>query len=511
MKRKKIVVLGGGTAGWLTALMVQRHITDKNAAIDVVVIESSKIPTIGVGEGTTGLFSILLKQLGLNEFEFLRETNATIKLGIRHRDWKKTGSYYDGPIDNPHFSENLPKSVQTTDFLYRFAISEGNKLSDLHLFQYLMNENKVHFVEKEGELLLLGSALSAYHFDNHLVAKYLKKKSKGVSVIDTKISSVKRNNQTGDIEALIDENGDAIEGDFFFDCSGFHRKLIGQELGVKWKSYQDTLPVNRAMTFSLSHENNEISPFTQAWAQKNGWMWQIPTYDRIGAGYVYDDRFTTPDKAQQEIEQTLGKSIQPLADIKINSGRIEQTWKSNCLAIGLSSSFMEPLEATSIHSTIVMVQLFLRDNFNEKLDFSAAEIEQYNSLVARKVDDYRDFINMHYVSERRDSEFWRAVSQDYILDTTKERLKLWSKEMPSVSHFPPLLSGLAHIETQLYYPVLDGLGLLDANLARQELINDPKLRSMARQYSSFLSHDNREACNAAYGHKAFLDKLHARA
>jgi glycine/D-amino acid oxidase-like deaminating enzyme len=499
---RRFVIVGGGTAGWLSALMLQEAIVQQKLNATVTVVESSKIPTIGVGEGTTAVFRQMLKHFGFDELEFLKETQATIKFGIRHKDWRRLGHQYDGPIDDPHLVVE-PAGGRPQSYIDIFSTAAGRRIADTHLFSYLLDQQKAPFARKAGGgLVPIGPYHHAFHFDQALAGQYLRRKAKGVETIDAQVSSAKRDSNTGDITALITDAGD-IAGDFFIDCTGFRRSLINGVMGGEWVSYSDVLPLNRAMPFWLDiKEGEELSPFTMAWAQKAGWMWMIPTQARIGCGYVYSDAFTTPDQAKAEIETVLGRKIEPRNDIKIDAGRQRDAWIGNCLSIGLASSFLEPLEATSIHGTVVQMMVFTRFHL-KMLEGSKA----YNDFAARQVDDFRDFINLHYVSERRDTPFWEAVASDYISPATKVRLNLWKSKMPAYEDFTPLPGGFAHTEQQLYYPVLDGLGLLNRDVARKFMDAHPELRVKAKLAADSLSAEYRAAAPRALSHREFLQSL----
>jgi tryptophan halogenase len=304
------------------------------------------------------------------------------------------------------------------------------------------------------------------------------------------------------IAALVMESGLRVEGDFFLDCTGFRRALIGA-MGAQWVSYRDVLPVNRAMPFWVDiKEGQEISPCTMAWAQKNGWMWWIPTQGRFGAGYVYSDAHTTPDQAKAEIEAALGYEIQPRNDIRIDAGRQDRAWIGNCVALGLSSSFLEPLEATSIHGTIV--QLMMLTAWIGAPDGAA----RYNAAVAQQVDDFRDFIRLHYVSERRDSAFWRDVAASHPAQT-RARLDQWQGRLPVPGDFAPLPLNLPHTTHHLYLPVLDGLGLLSRDAAKATMAANPPARDKARQTHAGLVSEYSRAAAQCLPHRAFLQGLAA--
>jgi glycine/D-amino acid oxidase-like deaminating enzyme len=500
---KRLVIVGGGTAGWLAALILQDAIKLQKMNTRVTVVESSKIPAIGVGEGTTAVFRQMLKHFGFDEFEFLRETEATIKFGIRHKDWRRKGHSYDGPIDDPHLvltqQDEGPQS-----WLDIFNVAAGRPVTEPHLFAYLLDQHKAPFAKKPGGgYIAAGPFHHAYHFDQALAGKYLRKKSKGVEIIDAQITSVRRNSENGDIEALITDEGREIVGDFFVDCTGFRKSLIGKEMGGTWISYREQLPVNRAMPFWIDvRDGEEIPPYTLAWAQDAGWMWSIPTQKRFGMGYVYSDQFLTPEKAQSEIETALGHKIEPRNDLKFEVGRLKDAWIGNCLALGLASSFLEPLEATSIHGTIVQLMVFT--NFHLKnLDGAPS----YNDFVARQVDDFRDFINLHYVNERRDTPFWQHVADQCIGPATRERLELWQNKMPEHSDFTHLPGNFAHTEQQLHYPVLDGLGHLNQKVARKFMNERNGLKAKARSAAQQLTEEYRQAVSQVMGHREFLTSL----
>ncbi len=330
-------------------------------------------------------------------------------------------------------------------------------------------------------------------------------KSKDVEKVDALVEGVERNPETGDITALVLKGNQRLTGDFFIDATGFRKQLIVKQLQAPWISYAHELPVNRALPFWIDvKEGAELPNYTRAWAQNSGWMWQIPTRTRFGCGYVYSDEFTTPDEAKAEVEAVLGHEIEVRGDIRFQIGRLEKAWIGNCLAVGLSSSFLEPLESTSIHGTIVQMMLFAQRYMDRPDRITPVSRDDYNARVGRQVDDFRTFVNTHYVTERDDTPFWREVRANRIHPETRERLGRWKQQMPRHEDFPNYLWGLPHIETQLHYPVLNGLGLLDQDLARREMAADPKLRQFARETFEGLVREYRAAAQQALGHAEFL-------
>jgi glycine/D-amino acid oxidase-like deaminating enzyme len=501
----RFVIVGGGTAGWITAFIVQDAIRRRRLDATVTVVEPSRIPTVGVGEATTAAFYVFLKSFGIDEFEFFQKTGATFKLGIRHEDWRRKGFTYYGPIDDPH-QVIAPPPGAPSDYLNVYAIAAGRPIEDMHLFGPLLRQWKAPYARKpDGSLIRLGPFLHAYHFDQALVGKFLASKSKGVTIADGVVSGVERSQQYGDVTALVLDTGERVEGDFFFDCSGFHKRLIVKELNAPWISYAHELPVNRALPFWLDIKpGEEIPNYTRAWAQESGWMWQIPTQTRFGCGYVYSDEFSTPEEAKLEVERVLGQEIEVRSDIRFQIGRLENAWIGNVIAVGLSSSFLEPLESTSIHGTIVQMMLFAQRFLKAPAEMNEDDRSDYNRRVGRQVDDFRTFVNTHYMTERDDTPFWREVRQHRIHPETRERLAMWQNEMPRMTHFPDYLDGLPHVQTQLHYPVLEGLGLLSQETARAEMARDPKLRQFARETYESLVREYRDAANQALGHAEYL-------
>jgi hypothetical protein len=403
----KIIVVGGGTAGWLAALFVSKVRPEH----EVIVIESSNIGIVGAGEGSTGLLTNILTNaiwnFGCDHNEFLKETGATLKYGIKHIDWTPVKGHYFGPLDGTMSHSAIPDGA----FAYQHSVFD---LSMLHKSSEmgLLLETEISNIDRKTKKFT--HYHHALHFDAHKVGKYFKKvvlKSNKVTHIDSEVLNVNLNEQ-GSIVSLKLDNQQTIDGDFFIDATGFKRVLMNQ-LKTPWVSYQEHLPVNSAMPFILDYKEEETpDPYTTAWAQNSGWMWQIPTVERKGCGYVYCDKFTTDEQAHLEIENTLGRSITPIKVLKFDTGRLENTWVKNCLAIGLAAAFAEPLEATSIHSTIVQINKFVFECLKPtpELTINSGTIKNYNTKINQMYDDFKDFLVLHYMGGRTDSEFWKYIT-----------------------------------------------------------------------------------------------------
>jgi hypothetical protein len=276
---------------------------------------------------------------------------------------------------------------------------------------------------------------NSYHFDAHKVGQYFKEIAlkHNATHIDSEIKSLKRNPMNGNLESVVLEDGKVLEGDLWIDCSGFGRVLINP-MGGGWESYSQHLPVNAAIPYLYPHDE-DVRPETLAWAQKNGWMWQIPTQERYGCGYVYSDMFTTYDKAVEELEQTTGRKIEPLRNLKFEVGRLKNFWVNNVVSVGLSSGFLEPLQATSIHTTIVQLNIITEHLLRIGCEYNTDNFisDSYNKRIGRMFDDFRNLIQIHYMTKRNDSEFWKYVMNSLPkLDRTTEILKVCQYRSPSI-------------------------------------------------------------------------------
>jgi len=506
-----IAIIGGGTAGWLAALVLQkafkRQTGTSNAPPPIIsVVESPKIPTIGVGEGSTSLLRQVLIDLELDENEFLKETKATIKFGILHRNWGRQPGEYYGPIDDPNQLVPPPKGASAS-WLHTATIGAGKPIAPTHLFTHLMKAMKSPFAKNaNGKVIPVSPFHHAYHFDQAQFGRFLSEKAEGIYHIKAEVSDIALDTDNGHATELHFTDRPALQVDFIIDCTGFRREIISR-MGGEWHSYADMLPLNKAMPFWIEH-SEELSPFTLAEALSSGWMWNIPTQDRIGCGYVFSDLFQTSHEAQAEIEKSIGQKIEPRGLISIDPGRQKIAWIGNCVAIGLAHSFLEPLEATSIHGTLVQI-LLLTQTHHENLvsaDFSA-DRNRYNETTAGQIDDYAQFINLHYAGGRTDTPFWAEMSASGITDIVKDRIEIWQREPVARHHFPKFPAFLPHVEEQLHVPVLDGLGLLPREPSKAEMSSMPKIRMNARKSVEKLTAEFRAAARNAIDHKNYLEKL----
>ena len=415
-----MIVLGGGTSGMITALMMKTQYPDK----DIRVIESSAVGIIGVGEGATEHWHHFCDFIGIPLEETLAECGATLKAGIKFSNWG-VPDYYHATCE--------PYSQAAGDYLavYALMISQGASPIDI-IFDRRCVNNEIPVGWLEGTA---ACPVNQFHFNTFSTNDYLHKlcKNRNIPVIDDKITDVELTND-GYIKTLHGGN-DSYSADFFIDCSGFSKLLISK-LGAKWVSYKDHLWLNSAIAFP-TEDTDEYPVCTQATALDYGWMWNTPVRGRWGNGYVFCDKYIDFDQAQAEVERVLGKKVNIAKKIKFEAGKLDKAWIKNCASIGLCSSFVEPLESSAISQTVL--QAFLITNLlpcwlnnNEEI----AEI--YNDKCDNLCENILDFIAVHYVSPREDTAFWRDLKdnrEQWMPQSLKTKLAKWEKRLPMVVDF----------------------------------------------------------------------------
>ena len=475
MNIKNIVIVGGGTAGWATA----HHFINKTPNdTKITVVASKEIPIIGVGESTTGRFNDLINLqpnlTGVNERDFLKQTESTFKLGIKHSDWHTVGKSFYSPIGD-NYSNNFKFPHEDYDNYRIYHIADKKDYSQTFQSR-LMAENKLHFVNNQNVYNKVEHFPLAYHLDTYKVGQYLKEKAIAVSkvkYIDDQVIDFKQD-ENGFVTSLKTKTGKTIKGDLFIDCTGFARVLIDKVEDNKWISYSDNLLVDSALNFNYElEEDEEIRTYTHAGAQKYGWCWEIPTQTRMGCGYVFSSQFTDFDKAYNEISKVMkNRKIKVQREIKFKTGRLEKFWCKNVLSTGLSSAFIEPLEATSIHATIMQVTHFIENYFKREMPFKCNLLqEQYNSEMTQMWDNIRDFIVYHYITPRKDTKFWiESTKKERFSPRLKNLLEIWKHRMPrEVDYINDKGNNFYSIGNVLWYQIAIGMNLLNPKIAKQEL------------------------------------------
>ena len=438
----KFVIVGGGISGWLSALIFSHRQPNH----EYVIIESSDVNTIGVGEGTTGLFVETIEELpDINVAEFLRETKATPKIGIEFNNWSGKGSTFFNPIDG------TPTTNEDFDSFLYFTYTQNQSLDTSSLHGLLKRKNKSPYTGR------LEDYNSALHLDNKLTIQYLKNKSlkrKNIKYISDTVSKIKRD-ETGKVLKIICSNH-IIEGDIFIDCTGYSRIFSEKS---DWVSFKDNLPMNSVTTFTRKHS---VSMVTKADKLNLGWCWQIPTQERIGCGYVSCDEWG--NNVVDEI-----KSNYPDAEIvksfKFDSGKLKKSWNQNVISLGLAYHFLEPLQATNIHLTLVQIDILCQRCIRETKDRTLEPnvISIYNKHIDNLIEDFKNFINIHY---SRDS---RVTLTDYnkkIISLLKVR-GLFFEDLPQlygcsgIGLWGHTLLGLNHLTKQECHNFLSEMNLYE--------------------------------------------------
>lgn len=418
---KTVVIVGGGTSGWMTATALATVLRGKYT---IRVVESDDIGIIGVGEATIPMIQLFNKVAGIDENEFLKATQGTFKLGIEFVNWGKLGDRY------MHGFGRLGQDLWTVRFeqywLKMQAMGKAHGLADYSITRTAAKANK--FMPPSFDLpnSPLADIAYAYHFDASLYAKYLRKlsESRGVLRTEGKIVQVTQREGDGFVEALVLESGEHIEGDLFIDCSGFRGLLIEETLKTGYEDWNHWLPCDRALAVPCESAS-QLLPYTRSTAHRAGWQWRIPLQHRIGNGHVYCSSHVSEDEATSTLLANLdGK---PLADprlFKFNVGMRKKAWNRNVIAIGLSGGFLEPLESTSIH--LVQAAISQLVDFFPDQGFNPVDIEEYNRLSRFQFESIRNFIILHYhQNQREDSPFWKACANMAIPEALTKKLDLY--------------------------------------------------------------------------------------
>lgn len=416
----RIVIAGGGTAGWMTAAALAQHF---GSLAQITLVESSSIGTVGVGEATIPTIRDFYHQLGMNDLDVIRATGATCKLGIQFNDWHRPDSSFMHPFGL------YGERVQGIDFhqfwLKMRALGQAAPLGEYCLGASLAGSGKFTLPSRNPP-----STLSVFdwalHFDANRFAGLMRDYAidKGVTAVNATIHTVSQHDD-GRIRALETECGRSIAGDLFIDCSGFRGLLIGETLGVGYCDWRQWLLCDRALAVQSQREASP-NPYTRVDARSAGWQWQIPLQHRDGNGHVYSSEFIADDSAEKILRDNIdGELIGEPRQLRFVPGRRERAWEKNCIAIGLAAGFLEPLESTSIALIETAIERIktLVTNF----DIHPSVIEEFNHTTAQEYERVRDFLIFHYkTTARDDSDFWRYCRNMPIPDTLQHKLDLFS-------------------------------------------------------------------------------------
>lgn len=458
---QNIVILGGGSSGWMTAATLARFL--KNEYASITLVESEEIGIVGVGEATIPQMKVFNDTLGINEDDFVKKTQATFKLGIEFVDWGALGDRYI------HAFGDVGKNMQALPF-YHFWLKMHQKGKAAALSQYTLNaraarENKFMRSVNAGNSPLSHIAY-AYHLDATLYARYLREYAEalGVKRIEGKVSQAHVRDTNGFIEALQLENGEKIAGDLFIDCSGFRALLIEDTLKTGYEDWSDQLLCDSAIAVPCENAG-KLTPYTRSTAHSAGWQWRIPLQHRMGNGHVYSSRYMSDDEATSLLMNNLDG--EPLADprvIKFKTGKRKKVWNKNCIAIGLSSGFIEPLESTALY--LVQAALAKLMIFFPNKSFGQLEIDEFNRHMDFEYEKIRDFIVLHYkATTRSDSPFWDRCRTMDVSPALQNKIELYKSSGRVLREGQELFNETSWLEVmhgqgivaESYHPLVDAM------------------------------------------------------
>ncbi|RYD53899.1 MAG: tryptophan 7-halogenase [Sphingomonadales bacterium] len=411
---RRVVIAGGGTAGWMAAAAIARTM---GRAVGLTLVESDAIGTIGVGESTIPPLVNYNRLLGINEADFMRATQATFKLGILFDNWKEPGHRYFhsfGITGKDHWSAGF-------QHFWLAAREKGLAASYDDYCLELVAALKGKFAHLPDDRMNY-----AYQLDSGLYAKFLRTMAEGDGAkrVEGKIAQVELDGETGDIAALVLESGERVEGDLFIDCTGFRAVLIEQALHAGFDDWTHWLPCDSAIAIQTASVAPAV-PYTRAMAHDAGWQWRIPLQHRVGNGIVYCSRYLDHDTALERLLGNIeGETLVPPNKLRFVTGARRKQWHRNCVAIGLSGGFMEPLESTSIHLIQRAVLRLIR--MMPLREISQRDVAEFNDQQFQDMEQIRDFLILHYkATDRRDSPFWRHCESMAIPDTLAQKMELF--------------------------------------------------------------------------------------
>ena len=501
---RSIAILGGGTAGWMTAAYLERVFNRRDGqSVTIELVESEDIGIIGVGEATVPTLTRTLQVVGVSEPEFLVKANASFKNGIKFHDWCEPGSAYYHPFEQPNLSDGFNITNHWTNIRNR-----GEAVPDFALAVALQPG-----ISEAGKIAKLWASLPyqaplpyAYHLDAVRFAGYLRDiaTTRGVkrtvgTVVDIGMT------EDGFLSELRTKEGQVIGADLFVDCSGFAGLLIEKTLKEPFQPYPDLL-CDRAVAFQLpfSDPTQQIRPHTTCTAQEGGWIWEIDLFDRMGTGYVYSSAFTSDEEAEETLcrHHGLDRATVSPRRLKMRVGKRANSWVKNCVAIGLSSGFIEPLESTGIYLIETAIKLLIDYiGYDRPAEMG---VRHFNKLMRESYDEVRDFIVLHYVlSRRRDSEFWRTYTEEVKpSDRLSGYLALWRERIPSP---PDIVSPLVLFGQSNYAYILAGMDQLARSTPLDGIIDPARSRGELERMRKL------QAATAGLhvNHREFLTKIRA--
>ncbi|MDF7776553.1 tryptophan 7-halogenase [Sphingomonas sp. AOB5] len=491
---RHILIVGGGTAGWMTAAALARFLTD--GFTKVTVIESEAIGTVGVGESTIPQIRIFNRLLGLDEDDFVRKTQATFKLAIEFVDWRRIGDRYYHPF-GPYGVDMGGVSFHAF-YLRALAEGHGGKLDEYSLQALGAEDAKFSRPVPNAGNSPLADIAYAFHFDANLYAKYLREYSeaRGLKRVEGRIVEVRQHPETGFVESVLTESGETIEADFYIDCSGFRGLLIEQTLSAGYEDWSEWLMNDRAVAVPCEL-GGSLRPVTRATARPAGWQWRIPLQHRLGNGHAYSSAHMSDDEATAILLDNLDGA--PLADpfrLKFTAGRRKKSWDKNVVAIGLSAGFMEPLESQSIH--LIQVGISRLMTLLPTRAMGEAEIGLYNRWMTWEYEKIRDFLILHYnATERSDTPYWDHCRTMQISDYLKEKIAIFKSTGRVFREHDELFNDTS------WYAVMMGQGIAPG---RYDPVVDEMPDEMFRSRMAEIRQVTRNSVDWMPGHFEFIEK-----
>lgn len=499
---REIAIVGGGTSGWLSAAYLVKHLTNLvPGGVKITLVESSDIPTIGVGEATIPSIKETLMSLNIPENEFIKETEATFKQSIEFINWNLNGKNdsYHHNFSQPLFAESFRYADYWTDNhkdigkSYANASTIQGRVADKNLSPKMFGDGEYN-----------GALNYAYHFDAGKFATYLKKYSiqRGVKHVVGHVDSVEKSDELG-IKSLILKDGQVIDADLFLDCSGFSGLLIEKELNTNFKSLLDVLFVDSAVTALVPHRDEKSLPSaTYSTAQESGWIWDIGLQSRRGTGYVYSSKYCDKAEAEKTLAKYHGVSQNELnfRHLKMRTGYRTEQWSKNCVSIGLSAGFIEPLESTGIYLVEIALKTLVA-LFPQSREMNA-NAQQFNLLMTSQFDGAVDFIKLHYtLSDRDDSEFWiDNKSPDTIPQTLQNFLTRIGQTVPTEFDLPV---GPQCFTIFSYYAVIYGMERIPTCCLKTPHYMHPKAKNLSEEVQKIWE----KAKNILPTHKEMINKI----
>lgn len=493
---RRIAILGGGTAGWMSAALLSRFLGKLGATIQLV--ESEQIGTIGVGEGTVPIIRELNGVLGIDEQHFIQRTNGSFKLGIKFLDWGYEGSQFFHAFGD--YGESIEGIPPHHHWLKLKALGDATPIDEYSFSQVAAAQERFApppIQQRPG----LPSYQYAYHFDTALYAQLLQEyaQQRGVNRIEGRVSKVTLNEENGFIQSLVLEDGRRVEADLFIDCSGFRSLLLGDALKTRFIDWSHWLPCDRAIAAPCAL-SADFAPQTTATARDAGWQWRIPLQHRTGNGYVYSSRFISDDNARQTLLEHLDGEL--LAEPKLLNfiaGRREVFWKNNCVAVGLAAGFMEPLESTSIQ-LIQTALARLIEMFPDR-HFDPVITAEYNRISSLEHERIRDFLILHYsANQRSNGELWRYCREMSLPDSLQQKIELFkscgrvpldAEDSYRESSWLAIFLGLG-ITPRRYDPMVDRIPIdnLKQKIHRRLIANRRMSEALPSHHEFILRHIN---------------------